>query len=749
MSREQAVMHGGQTQLDQLREKSPLPKERGGEEPLVLLPSPLTLTKREEEDLLAYAKKQRSNLESSLGAYNYGAGMMDWVPKIVQQALQTQDYVMPFFAARHLAQLLMQQRVEWRKLFEPDSLWEHSNYHLPITARIVMQQIARAVDHYFGTSPWMQAEALGEEDEAKADKITQWARHEADAAELEAVLRDGIGLAFVEGEAVIKTGYEHKMQVYQTVTEIAMVPGDKEVPFVAMDGDYVYRADTFVPAPVPIDPTLTPEEQAMQEPTKQVLKRDMKTPMPAWWDATRVFKLQKITKVNATFEGAKAHLIPTGDFLCGQTEPNVQDAAMVVHKIAMPVINMVHRLLNNEWAREGATNDERRAQISRIAHEMAGTNGATTAAARPRTELGESQTANVHSEPMLTFVEHWMHYSVKGDGIVNSILLITDEKGETPIYYDYVANLTPSGLRPFEVLRVNAVPNRWHGIGQVMEFYEQQQFVDLLLNRINFSMMSSGRIDFGKPELTEEGESDPNFKLNWGGYYTLKRDAKAEDVFKSVYLQNISVAELQRLLELQIQMMTNRSGVANANDSRMAGLDTAQLETGVKNIEQRRQELFTKFLSELTPPMRRIVSQFLDLTVAHIKGPRAFKFFNGNTRELAEIDATDLRDLDLDVSIQMTKLGERQNLERAKAAGEVVRMFIQEAMAAPAFATYSRKFALKQLKALGVHDPDDDLPTEEELAAIMQGMMLTAGGGEAASAAPPLDQNPAPQTALV
>lgn len=59
-----------------------------------------------------------------------------------------------------------------------------------------------------------------------------------------------------------------------------------------------------------------------------------------------------------------------------------------------------------------------------------------------------------------------MHIDL-GDGFRRNILMVLDIKRQRPIYYDYVARVcSGDGRRPFRVLRVNPVANRWYGASQ-------------------------------------------------------------------------------------------------------------------------------------------------------------------------------------------------------------------------------------------------------------------------------------------
>ncbi len=92
----------------------------------------------------------------------------------------------------------------------------------------------------------------------------------------------------------------------------------------------------------------------------------------------------------------------------------------------------------------------------------------------------------------------FLHFDADEDGVQEDIVIMIDRKNKRPLFYDYVANRTPNGKRPFDVIRVNRVDGRWHGIGTMEVFQPLQEVVDLLVNRWSLSQSRSGNVFFGE-----------------------------------------------------------------------------------------------------------------------------------------------------------------------------------------------------------------------------------------------------------
>lgn len=683
------------TQLQTLQDRLPTPQADDATQPRVVIPSALKLTRDQEEALMQMSVRREKELTDEQGRIDFT--QPNWAGQI--SALVKQGTGMPHFAKRHLSHLVYQGIMDWRPTIL-GGIWQESNQHLPFVRRIVQQQIARANAYFFGTKPWFTASASPYQNPEYASRVTEWARHESDEAKLDSTLGEAVRLAFIQGECVTKTIYEKIVSYYKTYAEIGVYPNGE--PFITQSGDYVYKNDVFVQMQ-----SVNVEGNPV---VQTVLKRDGITPAPA---EPLQWKRELIDRRIIHFAGAKARNIHYQDFLCPLTAPDIQRADSVFHIYSEPVIQLVNRLLQAEWTAEKLTTEQQLDKLAKLTSALSGgTMGTAKASAeQPRAELKESEgmLGNDKVEPECAISEGWHHFDVNNDGVLESIVLLRDSSGTIPIYYDYAANVTQHGLRPFRAHVVNKVAGRWHGQGQVETLYPLQHFADLLLNRWNFTQMSAARVDFWNPNAVEEGANNKNLKFNWGRTYTLKANMKAEDALASVYLRDIKSADVQSLLQTVNQMLTNMSGVANVNDSQMAGLDTAQLATGVKNLEQSGEELFGAFIMELSPSIEDSTEDFLTLTLAHLEAPRIFRYFaydeaaKDMVQKVGAFSPADARDLRLDVNLELSRYKSQQQAAQSDAAWKVGTEYYQQQ---PQAQGPLAELAKQRLKSLQIRNVD-------------------------------------------
>ncbi|MBE2180065.1 MAG: hypothetical protein IAE97_06300 [Chthoniobacterales bacterium] len=670
--------------------------------PRVPFASSLRLTREQEDDLLEWAKTRLEELEDELGRTENGDANG---PSAANSSGERK-----FLEKRKLYEMAYHNRMEWRPAVL-GGIFKDTNLTVPIVRRVVRQMIARANNYFFGTDPWLSAYPVGKSDKPLADKVDRYTRHKLDEAKTKEAEQLAVELAFVRGECVVKTAYKKKEQIYKKDTKVLINPATGQ-PILDANGDFIEDTDLFIPetemqidqgtGTVAVDPQ-TGEPAGI--PTGQmVLKRDGQTPLPE----NPVFARQLITRRLTQYEGPESASVYYRDFLCPLSAASVQDADCIAHLYDMPVgtlADMYRRRGVFTRPGEGADIEATRKAIELLRRLSTESGEAKAAKDQGREELGESNTAAERkTQSTAEIAELWLRRDVDDDGIEEEIMLIVDRKNNAPIFYDYTANITFNGERPFDVVRPAVIDGRWHGMGCFEMFESSQEIIDLLINRWNHSQSRAGRVDFWKPHNTVEGELNKSLPLNWGGTFTPKGDKKAEDCLEVVYLRDIKFEALQGMFEFFLQMVMNESGVQHANDANMVGLDSAKLATGIRNIEKSGQEMFALYLSHLEPGLTSIARRAMGFLFQHFNQAEVFTFFEGDVSHIIEIRPEDVQDLQLDISLLLTRYrGEQVLASSGQAANLVVQFYTYQFHVQERVAPMYRDM----LKVLGVPNADE------------------------------------------
>ncbi|MDR1191254.1 MAG: hypothetical protein LBK60_06275 [Verrucomicrobiales bacterium] len=649
-----------------IRQTDDIPPPDGqGDPPLIPFPTSYRLTGEQERELVDYAVRRLDELETELGRKEVLQD--DWFV-----GNSTEDKERPFMAKRQLYTMLHRNDVSWRPGLL-GGVFQDSNLTVPLARRIARQMVARANNYFFGTEPWFAVYPVGVADRELARDIERYMIFKFDENNQKHVLETAVEAGFVRGEGVVKTTYETREQIYQQQASVLVDGQGRDL--LGADGDYILDSDLWVAeTESEVDPA-TGQPGAPVPTGRLVLKRDGVTPQPP---APR-FASKLVTRKITQFKGAESALVYYKDFLCPLAAESVQQADCVAHLYDLPVMHLAD-LYRRKDLLNTSTEESRRATARAIEliRNMAGENGEPKAAAnRQRSETGDGDpvTVETNNEPVAEIAELHLRYDANGDGIMEDIMLVLDRRNQLPIFYDYEANVTPDGLRPFDVVTPNKVEGRWYGMGAYEMFESAQEIVDLLVNRWNFSQSRAGRIDLWRPYNTLEGEANRSLKLNWGETYTPKPGMKKEDIIESVYLNDTKFEQLHQMFQFFLQMATNESGVANANDARAAGLDTGKLATGVRNIEKSGQEMFALYLSTLEPGLQEVVKRATYLTFANLDADEVFTFFEGDQETLGMLRAQDVRDLRVNVAMLLTRYRGEQLLQSSLQAKDLVAEF--------------------------------------------------------------------------
>jgi hypothetical protein len=718
----------GASQIEVMRDSLPQADAPTEDKPLMPFSTALEISRDQENALVEHALERILQIEEQLGAT-----VSDDSAEFTVSADPES-----FFGKRQKFTAQYHNHVKWRE--QPDTIYEQSNVTASLSQRITMQMIARASAFFFGPpddNDWFHAEGIGIEDEELGKKVKKFARWKAEKCEVKPRMVESLEWAFVRGEAVVKTTHQEKSQIFKR-TETVLV-GEDGQPMLDAYGDFITQNDAWVgemqevqmaqPSTMPPEqignsgepqPWQQEQPQVALVPTgRMLLKRDQQTILPP----NPIWKTEKITRKRVTWEGPDVSLVYYQDFLCPINARSIQEADLICHRYDMPVMGIA-QMFNGQFAEGDAGIADLAAAVNILNTLLDKPNKHRAALDQPRLDMKEVDTDTATDDPTAHICECWLTYDVDGDGIQEEIMLILDRESRTPIYYEYAANVTVRGLRPFEILRPIKVDGRWYGMGSMELFDPEQTFIDLQLCRKNMAESGAGCVTFWNPRATVEGQRNPNLKLNHGETYTLVDGKTAKDVIHREYLRN-DMQDFMELAQLFIQFMQLKSGVVNAADQESSGLPTSDTATGINEIRESGQELFSLMLSRLLPGVQGTLLAVVDIIFAKLNRRESFTYFNGEDYELLELSPDDVRELALNIRLSVTKQRDRQILQAGAQADALIDKFYGRPLL---LQERTEKFTRDQLKALRVTRPEQIIEPVDPM--ILMGQPA-AGPGQA------------------
>ncbi len=669
------------------------------DQPKVPFQSALKLTARQEKKMLEHAFKRYADLNSDSGRDQTmtPTWWANTAAAAVNSALASQGFITAgetFMGKRSRFDAAFLNDVSWRPFtMGPDNIFKSSNIPVPLVRRICRQMIARAKNMFFGSEPWFSVDPTPvpeydpQEDDERAQRIERFCRFKLHESSSRDDKERAISRALILGEAVVKTSYVVRDQLFNIEAEVLTDVTGEAVR--GSDGNHITRDDTF--------------EDAEDGSGKKVLKRDGETPEPM----APIWQKMPLNRRQVLFEGARSEVIFFKDFLAPLTATDLQTADCVIHlydKVVMEFVDLVvKRGLVGDSADErlGAAK-KMLAVVKALSDNSALPKAAVNQQLRPNDHFQSAPTAETGG-PVAEFCEFYMWYDANEDGVAENIFLIADRNSQAPIFYDHVANITTDGLRPLEVVRINPVEGRWYGMG-IMELFESYgTIVDLLTNRWNFSQSRAGRVDFWTPTNTLEGDRDPSMKMNCGGTYTLKPGMKAEETFKPIYLTDVKFEQVRTMINFFLQLCLNESGVSNANDDQAAGMQSSKLATGIIEINKSGDELFQPIIQDLKGPLERLVTREIQVTLANLNPVEVYAYLQGDSRMIEKITPDDVRQLKYKCTIELTTMRDNMSLQMSAQASALVEKFY---LLSPAVQVKVAPFYRQQLRVL---DPKADV----------------------------------------
>jgi hypothetical protein len=623
-------------------------------QPRTLFPSELILTRQQEDAMCLFAQAGFRTLNLELGRDESATDGS--IPMfLATEGRRTQDTLSTakkFMCKRSTFLLVERNDMEWRRRLNPDAIFAQSNLTVPLSRRIAGQKAARAVNYFFGTDPWLALHAIGASDLELSKKLQRLLDIKMIESGSLAAIRRGVASAFVLGESVMKVTKARRSKRFREMARVAVDPAGN--PWLAGDGGPISETDLFIDDPAT---------------GQSVLKRDPKTPHPAGGQPL-IFTDVLIDQEVVTYEGPEVTKVHFRDFLCAENATDLQSAPMIIHMMERSASSIAETYLaSGDRSMSGIQK-----AVSLIQSALTNTTAAKGGASGPRAEYAQYEPSQA-AEPTTEYGEFYFHFDADGDGVTEDIFLFMDPKTGVPIYYNYVANTTDDHQRPFYPITPSPVEGRWWGQGEIERFESHQTNIDLQYNRRNHNQSGAGRVVFWNRAATVEGDTDPNLKLNWGRTYTLKNGQTMDDALKVFYISDNKFDYLKDEVEFTLQMAMNESGVQHANDAQAAGMDSAKLATGVRNIEKSGQEMFALPISELESCLTPIVQCFNTTLFAGLKDEETFLYFEGEVPQEMVVAARDVAGLRFNIQVLLTRFREEQVLQSTSQAALLIREF--------------------------------------------------------------------------
>ncbi len=584
--------------------------------------------------------------------------------------------------------------VAWRAR-DKSSIFAESNYTRGNSKRHCRLYAARVRDDLIGTRPFFGAFAQDGTDPEAVDlarDAEELAQQRIEESNVPHVIREGLRLAAIRNESVVKVSYSKNTSPF-------IGPAEVFVDLMGMPlrtpelGLLIYKDDDMLP-----DPYVEGLARLEKDPSFAMTQNQYET---------RFFP--DLEQVLVKEDNVRAEVLDPRDFLCPLTAEDIHSADLVAHlrEDTAATLNGVYGGFAQFETYRG-----RRAVTGRLQPR------------RHQNELEEEERPQYGLDVILV-AEVYLRYVVDGQEV--DIILVLDVENKEAVFYDYMAN--HMSRRPFTVIfGVEREPNRWYGIGVYSMMEHIELYTDTQFNRYNRADSQSGKIRWisknGIKELRDGNEvriGDPRPYIIDSTWDTDK------PVAGEINLNSITENGVGRELMLDMDQRGEQLfGIYSNADASASNLNNSRTATGVMNNERNSNVLLKDSEIDHIRSIEEILSMAVEFLLENI--PPVIFTLSMKTNSLVTLNREEIRGLKRKVKLLLTRSKSAEALQANQSAEAIALRYFR---LSPLEQNKLRPLYVNQLRSLEVPDADQMLPevTDQEVEAWKQ--------SQAQAAAPP------------
>ena len=619
-------------------------------------------------------------------------------------------------------------RDDYSHRLKEGGIWMQSNIGVPLMKGVATSYHAKVEDELFSSDQPFQAMPEGSEDKMQAEKLSKyWNWELMSQVKYDQSGSEMLNVVTSEGTAITKRRWRKDRSWFTRVQRQLL--NESGEPVLLPDGSAVMPDHETVKVPkglvMGIVGTLLGSD------TNETWLTDKETGEPVLkLEASMSYEDVELKDSITHYENAESVVIPFEDFWCDMSVDNLNKSPFVGHAYSRKIYEiweMVFDSLEDEmgdggldaalegtgWVAENLRKLKDLADVTSTATD--GEEGSKTAAATaPISSFGEGVWKMtgilIEADAFKTcqLMEGYMKYDLDGDGFMEDVLVIYERSTKMVIFIENLVNVYADCKPPFTAHKFFIVPGRWYGMGPYEYLECAQEFVDRVFNRMNYrTSMSANPLGWSKPD----NFLVPPDKWGPGERVTLKTASNIADSMGFVDMPSLENVEWQHF-NFFIQIVQLVTGMGSASQGDASSLPSSATATGITAIIEEGNKLYRMFIRQMKRTVEEDIRGLVNLVQQNLSTERVFRY-NKGFQEITEIiSPEDIRDLDFDVKIVLSKMASVQKSQGIQTALQTVQAFIA---LPPQYQIRLRDLFIQLLKIMGIVEADDVLPTVEEL----------------------------------
>lgn len=575
-----------------------------------------------------------------------------------------------------------------------NTVFARSNESLNMVGAGVEYIRSRLIEELFAERPWFSAEPRQPEafDPALALQIRRhldW-KLGPDEIGFEAIASEAVTQACKLGECVVKLSYRTEEDHFERIASI-LWDEEADAPVLTQDGEFVFEEG---PQAVLNEALCAPLDFVAEWHPGDPVCAEALPPGFCW-------KERIVSERRVRAAGAKASPLHPKEFYCPLNAPSVHEADFVAHMTSMRLSDVcAHLGVSLEGEEDGEEGE-----LLRALRQIRAAGGWEPQAASEEAQPGEArEIPPPDADPEFRVVEAYFRFDARGDGRPCRVFLMTAYDHDVPIFWDYIANVTPDGSYPFEAVTVNKEPHRWYGRSWFQKFERYQHLIDKLTNQILYrNDLAANPVKFRRKEAVVQWQDDQPFEIEPDKVFDLNDGYSAQDALQTVHIPELD-EQTKFLLEMVISTWRMRAGVSTATQGTFGGLPSERTATGVSQVAATGTTLFRPQLLEIRRGLEAVLRQVVAYQYAYLETDEAFPYVEGEVRRSGLLSWRSVRNLELSVELTLPMASLGENLDAAQLAVECFTQFLAvpdafKAVAAPLYTNVYKQLGVPEAES--------------------------------------------------
>ena len=566
-----------------------------------------------------------------------------------------------------------------------DSIFSQSNMSVPMTSLIVDHFMARAEDEITGTSPYFKFEAQGAGDEETAeafDKYFNWKLE--DVAKTRERLEESYLHLFIQRALILKSTYKEEVSVWYDYERNGLFNNERgEFEEIPGEGPIIEGEAQFIPELNPM--TGDTELRLASDPSFQMIPGVHEfQPLP-----------QGVPTQQIKYKGPRSEVIDSDRFLCPTTAESLDSADIIVEMYDKDMRWARNMFLDREW-------------IS-----FADFYNLVNKDANPRSpiEKNEDRTENLdfdnEENPSIQVLECWMKRDVLGTGTPQEFCVFIDPETEKPIYYEFVAKLTPDNRIPYTSVSIGKERNRWCGRSLPERIRSFQEYVDKQFNSQSYrNELAANPVIGVNPQAVEDEPED--VELHAGKIFELKDQYNIDDFLQFSAIPNVDV-RTQELIDFVFGIVQLWLGVSNMAQGDYQALAPANTATGVEATLREASKIGRRWMRRIVRGFEEHLTKLVQVAMATMDEEEVFEYMEGDVRAFGVMTPDAIRNIGINTRVILSQDQGQRAIEKANLALQTQDRYFQSP---PEMRPFIRPMLKRILDAMGFERTDELLPQE-------------------------------------